>query len=532
MQDLETDFENILIKKLTNSGEFFGKVIPIIKPKYFEKIGNQELFKLVKEYYSEYRSIPSLQELVTKVKNVPNETIRSEIITSLRTTNAVAEITNVEFMLDETVKWVKDAIYIEALQYGSDGLMKKDDDLKLKAKKLFEEMAKVSIDSDLGLDFDDIDTMIEYYSERMIGIRTQHKELNKRLGPGFLPGTLSLILAASGIGKSLLMTDLISGMIKKGKNVLLVSLEMADKEIMKRVHANAMDLPINSLIDLSKTEGELKRVEKEDPTHIFVDKEKIKSAYNKMKTDGNCGKFFIKDYPAGSFSPLMLEQLVESYRIEKGIEFDAVFVDYMGIMKSDLVSPSAGLYSYIKSIAEELRATAKKLEVAIISASQLNRGVHGKEEKEVDNSAVSDSMGSVMTADFLLFLLQNEEMKERKEIVCKVTKNRFNGRTDTWMMNVDYSHMRFSDMVIADPNNFEDMDISLNPNQNEIGDDFGIVTTEKQKNAENFAEQEVKDIAREDFEKLSNHESMQTQESKDPFSDDMEDMFKELGIDV
>jgi replicative DNA helicase len=262
-------------------------------------------------------------------------------------------------------------MYMDALQIGSDGLMKKDDALKLKAQQILDERAKVSIDTDLGLDLDDLDTMIEYYSERMTGIRTQHNELNKRLGPGFLPGTLSVILAASGVGKSLLMTDLVSGMLTTGKNILLVSLEMADKEIMKRVHANAMNLPINSLLDLSKTEGELAKLNRP-----IIDKAQIISAYERMKTSGTCGKFFVKDYPSGSFSPLMLEQLVESYRIERNINFDIVFVDYIGIMKSDLLSPSAGLYSYVKSIAEEVRATAKKLQIPIISASQLNRCFH------------------------------------------------------------------------------------------------------------------------------------------------------------
>ena len=362
------EFESILLKKLIYNGEFFGKSMPILHQKFFSNVGNQELFSLIKEYYSDYKQIPSVAELVTKVKNVSNGEVRAEIINSLQDVNKTEEVSNLTFMLDETVSWVKDAMYMEALQIGSDGLMKKDDTLKLKAQKIMDDRAKVSIDTDLGLDFDDIDEMIEYYAERSVGIKSQHNELNKRLGPGFLPGTLSVILAASGVGKSLMMTDLISGIIKKKKNILLVSLEMADKEIMKRVHANAMDLPINSLLDLNKTQAELDRLDRD-----IVTKEIIINAYNNMKAAGNVGKLFVKDYPSGSFSPLMLEQLVESYKIEQEIEFDIIFVDYIGIMKSDLLSPAAGLYSYVKSIAEETRATAKKLNVPIISASQLNR---------------------------------------------------------------------------------------------------------------------------------------------------------------
>lgn len=518
---MSTEFEPILLKKLTTNNEFFGKSMPILKDKYFTDIGNQELFKLIQTHYGKYQNVPSPTELVAAVKNVFNAEVRAEIINSLKKVSGTEEVQNTEFMLDETVAWVKDAMYMEALRIGSDGLMKKDDKLKLKAQEIMDARSKVSIDSDLGLDFDDIETMIEYYSERMVGIRTQHKELNKRLGPGFLPKTLSLILAASGVGKSLLMTDLISGMIKEGKNVLLVSLEMADKEIMKRVHANALDLPINSLIDLSKTPGELK-----DLDRPIIDKEKVIAAYNKMKTDGKCGKFFVKDYPSGTFSPLMLEQLIDSYKIEKDVEFDAIFVDYIGIMKSDLISPSAGLYSYIKSIAEETRAVAKKKEVAIISASQLNRGATNDIEN-ADNSNVSDSMGSVMTADFLMFLLQNEEMKAKSEIVCKVTKNRFNGRTDTWLMNIDYEHMRFNDMLVQ-PQANADLEIAGISNGTDNLDDFGIITADKQQKAEQYAKDEIGAIARDDVQAIQQHDK---NSGKDPFAgDELDNILSDLGL--
>lgn len=518
-----TEFEPILLKKLTHNGEFFGKAMPILKKKYFTDIGNQELFSLIQEYYKDYKNIPTLTELIAKVKNVQNAEIRNEIVKSLQTINTTDEVANVEFMCDETVTWVKDAMYMEALMVGSDGLQKKNDKLKLKAQQLMDERAKVTIDADLGLDLDDIDTMLEYYSERLTGVRSHHKELNKRLGPGFLPGTLSVILAASGVGKSLMMTDLISGMVKEGKNCLLVSLEMSDKEIMKRVHANAMDLPINSLLDLNKTDIELNEIRKERPV---LTRDLVLSAYNRMKTAGDCGKFYVKDYPSGTFTPLMLEQLVESYQIERDVKFDIVFVDYVGIMKSDLVTPSAGLYSYIKSIAEETRASAKKMNLPIVSASQLNRSATNNVD-DADNSNVSDSMGTVMTADFMMFLLQNEQMKEQKEIVCKVTKNRFAGRTDTWMMNIDYEHMRFSDMLIQNAGTDIDITNTLGLNNGpKVDDDFGIVTAEKQEKAEEFADQEVKEIYREDVQKVQEADK----DKKDPFNNDMDALYAELGI--
>jgi len=348
---MELNTESIIIKNLIVNGEFFGKTMPILKKKYFLDVGAQNIFELLKNHYSNYKVIPSITDLVASVQNIQTDETRTNVIESLKFINAIPESTNIEHMLDETVSFVKDAMYTEALLLGSDGLVQKNSDKKIQAQAIMEEMSKLSIDTDLGLDFEDIEVMIKYYQEKLLGIKTQHEEFNKRLGAGFLPGTLSIIMAPSGGGKSLLMTDFISGMMKEGKNILLVSMEMLDKELMKRIHANALDLPINDLREL--------------PENV------IRNAYDNVKD--TCGKFFIKDYPPGSFSPLMLEQLIESYKVEKNIEFDIIYLDYLGIMKSDLVSPSAGLYSYVKSIVEETRAIAVKHKLPIISASQLNR---------------------------------------------------------------------------------------------------------------------------------------------------------------
>ena len=155
---------------------------------------------------------------------------------------------------------------------------------------------------------------------------------------------------------TLLMTDIISGQIKTGKNILLVSMEMQDKEMMKRIHANALDLNISRLTGFEKDNG--------------YSPDEIRAAKEKVKTNG---KLYVKDYPTGGFSPLMLDALLDNYKIEKGIEFDIVYLDYLGIMKSDLLTPAAGLYSYIKSIVEETRSIASKRKIPIVSASQLNR---------------------------------------------------------------------------------------------------------------------------------------------------------------
>lgn len=418
----EQKFEQTLLSALMRDTQTFSKVLGILKPKFFTN-ERRQIFDLIKDHYRNFSNPPNIPDVEISIKNIQNQDTRNKIFQELQALKTL-ELPGVDKLCDEALKFAKDALYLEALEIGSEGLLTKDDDLKKKAEKILDERAKLNIDSDLGIEFSDTSEIIDYYDQKTDGLLTQHFSLNTRLGSGFLPGTLNVILAPSGIGKSLLMTDLISGWVKQGKNCLLVSLEMSDKEVMKRVHANALEIPI---ADLSP--GNFDRAR-------FVQK------LNKAKQSG-CGSFWVKDFPAGSFSALQLESLVESYKNEKNVVFDVVLVDYLGIAKSDLLSPSAGLYNYVKSIAEEFRAVAKKLQIPLISASQLNRSAVNNLESS--NDSVSDSLGTVMTADFLLFLLQTDEMKQNGEIIAKITKNRYTGKTETFPLNVNYELMRFED---------------------------------------------------------------------------------------
>ena len=450
MTDISNDFESILLKSIIENSDYFSKCFHLLKEKYFTVAANKKIFEMISEYYSEYHAVPSLVDIITMTKDVANKDFRKEIAESLKKINESKVIDNPEFFNSEVVKFVKNSIFLEGTLLAAEGIQKKSDDLMSKAMSILDEREHVMIDESLGLDFDDVESMISYFSERNIGILTEHTEFNKRLGTGFLPGTLSVICAAQGVGKSLLMCDMISGFIKNGKNVLLVSLEMSEKEMMKRIYANVFDINVNRFSDLSKTSGELENLSESSGP---ITKNQILSKYDSFKV-GDRGKLFIKEYPTGSCSASMLESLVKKYQQQKNVKFDVILVDYLGIAKSDRVSPSAGLYSYVKAIGEEFRAAALNLGVALISASQLNRASVNQTEN-VDNSKISDSMGTAMIADFILFMLQSEEMKENSNMILKVTKNRFNGRTDQWIMDIDYQKMRFSDHIGLNGSTFD-----------------------------------------------------------------------------
>lgn len=341
--------ENILIKNMLNDKVFFNKLISVIKPEYMNTAAGENIVKIIKNYYNKYGSKPTVEEVLIEAQNIPLKELRSEIATKfIEMKNTPSEF-NGDFLDDFAVKYIKDQLFIKALVVGADFVDKKNDSSKIKARELMEEANNISLAQDMGDSYDNIDERIEYYKNPQKGIKFKRfEELNKRIGDGFLKGTLNIFLAPAGVGKSLLMSTSITDFLSQGYNILLVSMEMNNMEFMKRIDADLLDLPINDF--------------------KVIDSEIIKNKFNEK----NIGKLYVQNYPAGTFSASNLNALLDMYK-QHDITFDAVFLDYLGLMKSDRVNPSAGLYSYIKSIGEEVRAQANIWQLPIFSASQLGR---------------------------------------------------------------------------------------------------------------------------------------------------------------
>lgn len=425
------NIENAILKKAIENQIYYSKVKNILNEKCFESFANSQIYKIIKDFYNNYNSSPTLSDIALKCREIPNSEVRTQIASSLNEIKN-SETLNTDSLIDETLKFVKDSYFMRAMMAGAEFIDKKDEKAKVLAKELIEQGLKVSLDVDLGLDFNNIDERIDYYQNPKKGIKyTRFNELNLRLDEGYLPGTLNVFMAPAGIGKSLMMSTSITDFIRQGKNCLLISMEMESKQFVKRIDADLLDIDINSLKSVSP--------------------DFIKSQFEKA---GNLGKFYTKTYPAGEFSANTLDSLLDMY-LENGIDFDLIFLDYIGIMKSDRVSPNVGLYSYAKSITEEVRAVAIKRNKIIISANQLNRS--STNNLQADNSAISDSFGIIATVDFCCFILQTENLKADGKLLFKVTKNRYNGRTDTWEQIVDYPHMRIIDTTINKIENPADM---------------------------------------------------------------------------
>ena len=342
------NFESVLLKNIIESKDFFNKVRPILKPNTFTDFGNQKIYELIDNFYSNYNTTPSIQEIALQIKDIPNKEARNQIATKLNDARNAENINN-EFLDDLTVKFIKDQMFTKALMLGAEFIDKKDETYKQKAKDLIDASQLVNIHKDLGNEYNNIEERIDYYQNPKKGIKyLRFNTLNEYIGEGFLNGTLNIFMAPAGIGKSLLMSTSIGDFLKQGLNVLLVSLELSNFEFLKRIDADLLDIQINALKD--------------------VDPSVIRTKFEELKRSG-IGKLYVQNFPAGSFSSNDLKSLLEMYKANN-IKFDAIFLDYLGLMKSDRVSANAGLYSYIKAIGEEVRAVAVTENIPIFSCSQ------------------------------------------------------------------------------------------------------------------------------------------------------------------
>lgn len=411
-----------ILKEYHSNLEYFNKIRPILTKEVLENQSESKILEIINNHFDTYKTLPTLREIALNIPNIPSEQLRQQLVETIKEINA-SEPINKDFLLDKSVEYIRDRIFTEGLIIGSEFIDSKNENKKLKAKELIEKSMEISIDQDVGLDFNDLQKRIDYYTTKRVGLKYKDfKGLNEKIGDGFLPGSLNVVLAPPGLGKSLFLTATISDFVKQGKNVLLISMEMSDFEIVKRVDANILDLPINDLKNIPK--------------------EVVWDRFNKIKD--TLGKFYTKSYAPGVFSSYSLKHLIEMYKSQENITFDAIFLDYLGIMKSDRVSFNAGMYNYIKSIGEEVRAIAVDYQIPIFTCSQLNRSAVGN--LDADNSTISDSMGTAMTADFMVFMIQNETMKEKNEITFKITKNRYTGNTSSFTMKVDYEKMKYIDI--------------------------------------------------------------------------------------
>jgi len=423
--------ESIILKNLVYNEEYTRKVLPFIKQDYFsdntEKIVFQEIF----DFIQKYKNPPTHEALVinfTEKKDL-NETQVGESIELLKEIHqSKEEPTDTQWLITETEKFCQDKAIYNAIM---DSVTILDNKQQTKTKgeipKLLSDALGVSFDNHVGHDYtEDSDTRFDSYHKVESRIRFDLDLFNKITKGGLPIKTLNIALAGTGVGKSLFMCHHAASCLSQGHNVLYITMEMSEEKIAERIDANLLDVSMSELHTLSKKDYNRKFEMLRSKTH---------------------GKLIIKEYPTAAASALHFRALINELQLKKTFKPDIIFIDYLNICTSARVRPGSNVnsYSYIKSIAEELRGLAVETSVPIVSATQTTRSGFTNSDPGLEDT--SESFGLPATADFMFALISNEELDNLGQIMVKQLKNRYSDPNyyKRFVVGIDRSKMRLYD---------------------------------------------------------------------------------------
>ena len=418
-----------ILNHLLNNEDYCRRVVPYLKNEYFEGT-HKTVFDLIVNFVSKHNKLPTskILELELKKINAPEDILNN----ASRLVNEIAEKSDIdtEYLLDESEKWCKERAVYNAIMDSIQIIDGKDKERSEGAiPEILSEALGVSFDEAIGHDYiDNSDERFEFYNRKEDRIPFDLDYFNKITKGGLPNKTLNIALAGTGVGKSLFMCHCAASVLNQGKNVLYITMEMAEERIAERIDANLMNLPIESLGSLSK--------------HVFDDKiGKIAKAAT--------GKLIVKEYPTGSAHTGHFRALLNELRLKKNFSPDMIYIDYLNICASSRMRGMGGSinsYTYIKAIAEELRGLAVEFNVPIVSATQTTRS--GYSNTDVGLEDTSESFGLPATADLMFALISTEELEELGQIMVKQLKNRYNDPTKykRFVVGVDRSRMKLYDV--------------------------------------------------------------------------------------
>ena len=426
---MNINLEQTILRNLLTNEEYTRRVLPFLAPDYFEGV-YKDLFKEVAKFVSKYNKIPTLESFKIEVdegNRLSEENYRQaiEMLPNIFT----AESENLDWLVERTEKWCQDRSVYNAVMESISIIDGKHATLQKNAiPDVLSKALGVSFDTNIGHDYlEQVDVRYDYYHEQEERIPFDLENFNKITKGGLPNKTLNIALAGTGVGKSLFMCHLASNILAQGRNVLYITMEMAEEKIAERIDANLLNIPIDQIENLSKD--------------MFKDKVSQITA----KTDG---KLIIKEYPTGQANTSHFRALLNELKLKKNFIPEIIFVDYLNICASSrmkMIGGSINSYSYIKSIAEEMRGLAVEFNVPIMSATQTNRSGFTSDDPGLEDT--SESFGLPATADLMVALISTEELEELDQIMVKQLKNRYNDPTyyRRFIMGVDRARMKLYD---------------------------------------------------------------------------------------
>lgn len=437
-------FEQVIFGNIINREEFGRKVIPFLKSDYFHDISERTVFELIEEYVHKYNRFPSREALTVDLntKHGINETVHiscRELIENLD----FDPKTEIDWLVEKTEKFCQEKAVYNAIMQSIQIIDNKDPKhSKGSIPQILSDALAVSFDSHIGHNFlDDAEARFDFYHEKEVRIGFNLELMNLITKGGLPRKTLNIVLGGTGAGKSLVMCHFAASNLLDSKNVLYITLEMAEERIAERIDANLLNLTLDE-IEMIPKDSYMKKLERV-----------------KGKTSG---QLIIKEYPTSTAGSANFRHLLNELKLKKNFIPDIIYIDYLNICASSRVKYTASVnsYTYVKAIAEELRGLAVEFNVPIVSATQTTR--NGYNSSDVELTDTSESFGLPATADFMFAIINSEELESLNQLMVKQLKNRYNdlSKNRRFVVGIDRAKMKLYDIDPAEQENIQD-DIPL-----------------------------------------------------------------------
>lgn len=424
------NFEQLIFSNVLYNEDYARQCLPHIKAEYFHDQVDRKIFTLLDKYVAEYNSIPTKEALLIELNNADGLSeeqfkVATDLIKTLDETKIKKDD---KWLIDQTEKFCQDkAIYNAIMQSIKIMDDKKGDKSKGNIPHLLTEALGISFDDSIGHSFlEDSESRFEFYHRKEERIPFDLDYFNKITKGGLPKKTLNCFLAPTGVGKTLFMTHMAAANLLDSKNVLYITMEMAEERIAERIDANLMNVRIDELATMPK-ETFMRKIDR-----------------LRQKT---MGKLIIKEYPTSSAGSANFRHLLNELRLKKNFQPDIIYIDYLNICISSRLKSSVNVnsYTYVKTIAEELRGLAVEFEVPIVSATQANRS--GFDNSDIDMTNTSESIGLPATVDSLFALIVTDELKELNQVMVKQLKNRYSDieKHKRFVVGIDRARMKLYD---------------------------------------------------------------------------------------
>lgn len=420
--------ETLILRNLMLNEDYTRTVIPHLKTIYFED-PYRSVFNEIVSFVNKFNKLPSADALTIELKNNPK--ITSDSLALIPELSKQDTEQTIEWLTEKTEKWCQDrAIYL-AIMDSINIIEGKHETLDKNAlPTVLAEALGVNFDMRVGHDYvDDSDNRYDFYHRQEEHLPFDLEKFNTITKGGLVKKSLNVALAGTGVGKSLFMCHVAAGALTQMKNVLYITMEMAEERIAERIDANLMNVPIDQLENLSKD---------------MFDKKMHKL------TDKGIGKLIVKEYPTGAASSIHFRALLKELKIKRDFTPDLICIDYLNICASSRMKSMGGAinsYIMVKAIAEELRGLAVEYNLPIVTATQTTRS--GYASSDVGLEDTSESFGLPATADLMFALISTEELENLNQIMVKQLKNRYNdptGSNKKFVLGIDRAKMRLYDV--------------------------------------------------------------------------------------